>query len=86
MRLDGEQPKWAGRSAERRSCLTSPSCCASCSPANEEADMTRIDVEISGGGTVYRLHPRKVLTKAQRQAIAREAARARWEQHKEGKS
>jgi len=48
--------------------------------------MTRIDVEISGGGTVYRLHPRKVLTKAQRQAIAREAARARWEQHKEGKS
>ncbi len=48
--------------------------------------MTRIDFEISGGGTVDRLHPRKALTKAQRQAIARAAARARWEQHKEGKS
>ncbi len=48
--------------------------------------MTRIDVETSGGGTVDRLHPRKALTKAQRQAIARAAARARWEQPKEGTS
>src|SRR6266849_8623271 len=67
MRLDGEQPKWAGRSPERRSCFTSPSCCASCSPATEEADMTRIDVEIAGGGTVDLRPP---LTRAARPWVA----------------
>jgi hypothetical protein len=56
MRLNREQQKRAGRSAERRSCLCLPSRCASSAPSTtggRHADRLRG----VGGGTVYLLHP-----------------------------
>jgi hypothetical protein len=69
MRLDGEQHKEGGplaRAAFSSSLLAKPAARPS-RPANEEDGMARVDFEISGGGTVYLLHP---LTRAAHSWIA----------------
>src|SRR5438093_13248896 len=67
MRLDGEQHKRARRSPERHFRLTSSPSPVRVLLARQRGGAMRIDFEISGGGTVYLLHP---LTRAAHSWIA----------------